>query len=65
MTPTIFAALVFGRGGGADPTTPKGNGFTIRRSCRFATPLYIKTQVLFEGFEPSKFFLKQKIIIHF
>ena len=25
---------------GADPTTPKGNGFTDRRSCRFATLPY-------------------------
>ena len=26
--------------GGADPPTPEGNGFTARRSCRFATDPY-------------------------
>ena len=25
---------------GADPTVPEGNGFTVRRSCRFATLPY-------------------------
>lgn len=25
---------------GADPTTPEGNGFTVRRICRFATYPY-------------------------
>ena len=26
---------------GADPTVPEGNGFTVRRSCRFATLPYL------------------------
>ena len=30
--------------GGADPPTPKGNGFTARRSCRFATDPYMAAQ---------------------
>lgn len=29
---------------GVDPATPEGNGFTARRSCRFATdPYYVYT----------------------
>lgn len=29
---------------GVDPATPEGNGFTARRSCRFATgPYYVHT----------------------
>ena len=32
---------------GADPTTPEGNGFTVRRSCRFATlPNKVTTKAL-------------------
>ena len=31
--------------GGADPPTPEGNGFTVRRSCRFATDPYNYTLV--------------------
>ena len=30
--------------GGADPPIPKGNGFTARRSCRFATDPYMEAQ---------------------
>ena len=30
--------------GGVDPPTPKGNGFTARRSCRFATDPYMEAQ---------------------
>ena len=30
--------------GGADPPTPEGNGFTARRSCRFATDPYVEAQ---------------------
>lgn len=30
--------------GGADPPTPEGNGFTARRSCRFATDPYMEAQ---------------------
>ena len=36
--------------GGADPPTPEGNGFTARRSCRFATDPYMAAQV---GLEPT------------
>ena len=30
--------------GGVDPPTPEGNGFTARRSCRFATDPYMEAQ---------------------
>ena len=30
--------------GGVDPPTPEGNGFTARRSCRFATDPYVEAQ---------------------
>lgn len=41
--------------GGADPPTPEGNGFTVHRSCRFATDPYkirelVKTVSPREGF---------------
>ena len=57
---------------GADPTTPEGNGFTVRRSCRFATLPYsfvigvptetrtpdpvIKSHVLYQLSYRDKFF---------
>ena len=36
--------------GGVDPPIPEGNGFTARRSCRFATDPYMAAQV---GLEPT------------
>lgn len=41
--------------GGADPPTPEGSGFTVRRSCRFTTDPYkirelVKTVSPREGF---------------
>ena len=30
--------------GGVDPPIPEGNGFTARRSCRFATDPYMEAQ---------------------
>ena len=35
--------------GGADPPIPEGNGFTARRSCRFATDPYVAAH---HGLEP-------------
>ena len=37
--PTELIAHLVGEVG-ADPTVPEGNGFTVRRSCRFATLPY-------------------------
>ena len=43
VLPIKLPARMVGQAG-VDPATPEGNGFTVRRSCRFATaPYYVRT----------------------
>ena len=43
ILPIKLSAHMVGQAG-VDPATPEGNGFTARRSCRFATdPYYVHT----------------------